>query len=106
VDARPARGGRVSAVPAVQIIVPANWRTVAGCDLGQLTCEAATAGDALRWLAARHPPFGPRLFGQAGQLAGWVNIYLGDDDIRHASGLDTPVTAPVSLTIVPALAGG
>lgn len=30
-------------MPTVQIIVPANWRTVVGRDLGPLACEADTA---------------------------------------------------------------
>ena len=93
-------------MPTVEIIVPANWRVVAGRDLGALTCQASTVGAALNWLTATHPQFIPRMFSRAGQLASWINVYLGENDVRHLAGLDTPIPGPASLTIVPALAGG
>ncbi len=96
----------MNAAATVRIVVPANWHTVAGRDLRPLACQVGTAGEALRWLVGSYPEFGPRLFGRDGQLACWVNVYLGEDDIRDLGGLDTPITAPDSLTIVPALAGG
>ncbi len=93
-------------MPEVQIIVPANWRTIAGRDLGSLTCDADTVGEALSWLAASHPQLAERLYGQDRQLASWVNVYLGEDDVRVLSGLDTPISGPAPLVIMPALAGG
>lgn len=90
----------------VQLVVPANWRTVAGRDLGPLVCQAGTVGEALRWLAEHHPQLAPRLFREDGQLACWVNAFLGEDNIRDRGGLGTPITDTASLTIVPALMGG
>jgi len=35
-----------------------------------------------------------------------INIFVGEDAIRHASGLDTPVSANDEIMIVPAVSGG
>ncbi len=39
-------------------------------------------------------------------LRNFVNIYLNDEDIRHASGPDTPVKDGDTIMIVPSIAGG
>jgi molybdopterin converting factor small subunit len=93
-------------VPTVKIIVPANWRVVADNNLGVLACEVSTVGAALDWLTSAHPEFQPRVFSRPRQLASWVNVYLGEDEVRQLAGLDTPIPGPADLTIVPAFAGG
>lgn len=90
----------------VEIVVPANWRVVAGQDLGELRCEADTVGAALSWLVARHPQFSNRLFAGGGRLASYINVYLDSDDIRDLASLDTPIRTSAELVVVPALAGG
>jgi len=35
-----------------------------------------------------------------------VNVYVNDEDIRHQSGLQTPLVAGSTVTIVPSIAGG
>jgi molybdopterin synthase sulfur carrier subunit len=35
-----------------------------------------------------------------------VNVYVNGDDIRHLSGLDTPVTDSGEISILPAVSGG
>ena len=47
---------------------------------------------------------GKRLIGSEGILR-YVNIYLGDDDIRFLEGLDTEVEN-LDVVIVPAMSGG
>jgi sulfur-carrier protein len=90
---------------AVQIIVPSNWSALVPTDLPKLECEAASVRDALDWLTADYPQFGVRLFSH-GRLASWVNIYLGEDDIRTLDGLDTAIETPATLTVIQAVAGG
>ena len=36
----------------------------------------------------------------------FVNVYLGDEDVRFLQGLDTPLQAGAELSIIPAIAGG
>ena len=60
----------------------------------------------MKALDAAHPGIGERLFDDAGQLRRFVNVFLADEDVRFLDGLDTPVTAGQTLSIVPAVAGG
>lgn len=93
-------------MPSVEIVVPANWRTVAGHELGDLSCEVDTVGAALQWLIAEHPQFGRRMFDGSGRLASWVNVYLGGENVRDLTALETAIRKDATLIIVPAMAGG
>lgn len=68
--------------------------------------DGATVGDALAALTARHPDLAQHLRDPQGKLRSFVNVYLGDEDIRFLGGEDTPVAAGAELTIVPSIAGG
>ena len=71
----------------------------------KLTVDGETVGDVLKALDVAHPGFADRLFDEAGDLRRFVNVFLGDEDVRFLDGLNTPV-AGQSLSIVPAVAGG
>ena len=68
--------------------------------------EGATLREVLAALDAVHPGFGERLFDAAGELHKFVNIFVADDDVRYMKGLDTPVAAGDTVSIIPAVAGG
>ena len=40
------------------------------------------------------------------ELRSFVNIFIGDEDIRFLQGLDTDIDADESLRIIPSIAGG
>jgi molybdopterin converting factor small subunit len=67
--------------------------------------EGETVGDVLKALEAAHPGFGDRLFDESGALRRFVNVFLGEEDVRFLDGLNTPV-GNQGLSIVPAVAGG
>ncbi len=91
----------------VQFVLPANWRTIAGHDLTGLRCEASTVGQALIWLSEAHPVLRERIFTADGELAPWIVVCLGDEDIRTCQGLDTPIADQNGeLRVIPALMGG
>jgi len=75
---------------------------------GQSTVEVAgtTVGGALQALTTDHPDLAKHLRDEQGRLRSFVNVYLGDEDIRFQQGEDTPVLAGAELTIVPSIAGG
>ena len=41
-------------------------------------------------LDVAHPGFGERLFDEGGNLRRFVNVFMGEEDIRFLSGLATP----------------
>ena len=68
--------------------------------------EGDTLGEVLKALDAAHPGFGDRLFDETGALRKFVNVFVADDDVRYLQGLDTPVPAGETVSIIPAVAGG
>ncbi|NTW01714.1 MAG: MoaD/ThiS family protein [Oscillochloris sp.] len=87
------------------ITIPTALRQYAGGN-SSLSLEAATVGDLLRGLVEQHPTLGKHLFNEQGQLRSFVNVYVGDEDIRYLEGEATPVAAGDTVSIIPAIAGG
>lgn len=56
-------------------------------------------------LEQKHPGIRERLVDDKG-VRRFVNIYLGDEDIRFLDGLETKLKETDELSIVPAIAGG
>ncbi len=89
----------------VSIVIPTPLRQYAG---GQKTVavSGATVGQALDALTATHPDLRRHLFSEDGQLRAFVNVYLGDEDVRYLKRSETPLTDGATLSIVPSVAGG
>ena len=68
--------------------------------------EGSTVGEALASLYERHGELRTRMADDGGGLRRFVNVYLGEEDIRFLDGLDTPVRDGDELTVLPAVAGG
>jgi sulfur-carrier protein len=66
----------------------------------------ATVGEVLDALAAHHPRLDRRVRDETGALRRHVNVFVGGDDVRASSGLDTPVAAGDTVTLLPSVAGG
>ena len=64
-----------------------------------------TIGAALEDLTTRYPDLRQHLY-EGQELRTFVNIFLGDEDIRFLDGLDTGIDAGDSLRIIPSIAGG
>jgi molybdopterin synthase sulfur carrier subunit len=67
--------------------------------------KGETLGELFDDLESRHPGIRERLVDESG-LRRFVNVYLNDEDVRFLGGLETPVTASDTVTILPAVAGG
>ena len=47
-----------------------------------------------------------RVLEPGGQVRGFVNIYIGETNVKALGGLDAPLPDPAVISIVPAVAGG
>lgn len=65
----------------------------------------STVGQALDDLTRQYPALRDHLFNGA-ELRRFVNIYIGEEDIRFLNGLDTEISADENLRIIPTVAGG
>ena len=89
----------------ITIVIPAPLRQFSGGQ-SQMEVQAQTAGEALDLLTTTHAALRRHLYNDQDKLRNFVNIYLNDEDIRHASGPETPVKDGDTLMIVPSIAGG
>lgn len=64
-----------------------------------------TVGEALVNLVDRYPELRDHLF-NADELRSFVNVFIGDEDIRFLQGMDTEIAADAKLRIIPSIAGG
>jgi len=74
----------------------------------QASVEVAgdTVGAALNALTEAHSGLAKHLRDDGGQLRSFVNVYVGDEDIRYLQQEDTAIEAGTEITIVPSIAGG
>lgn len=71
-----------------------------------LDTAPATAGGVLESLWDLHPALRDRILDEQGELRQHINIFVGDESIRFAGGLNTPVKDGLEILIVPAVSGG
>ena len=90
---------------SVSVRVPTQLRSLTA-GAGEVPVEGSTVGEALKALDTACPGMAERLFDEAGNLRRFVNVFLAEEDVRFLEGLDTPVVAGQTISIVPAVAGG
>ncbi|GAB3255654.1 MoaD/ThiS family protein [Alteromonas gracilis] len=85
--------------------VPTILRTYTG---GASEVEAAgeDLAGVLDDLEASFPGIRARVLDDNGELRRFVNVYVGDEDVRFTGGLATPVGDGTRVSIIPAVAGG
>src|SRR4051812_16955176 len=89
----------------VTITIPTALRQYAGGS-SEIEVEASTAGEALERLTSTHAELRKHLYTDQNALRNFVNVYINDEDIRHADGAQTPVKDGDTIMIVPSIAGG
>lgn len=73
----------------------------------ELAIESATdLRDLLGQIGTSHPDLKERLLDDQGEIRRFVNIYVGEEDVRFLDGLDTKVSDGTLISILPAVAGG
>jgi molybdopterin converting factor small subunit len=90
---------------SVSVRVPTILRSYTG-GASEVTATAGTLRDVISSLDGAYPGIGGRILDEEGRLRRFVNVYVGDEDVRFASGLDTPVAIGSQVSIIPAVAGG
>jgi molybdopterin/thiamine biosynthesis adenylyltransferase/rhodanese-related sulfurtransferase/molybdopterin converting factor small subunit len=90
---------------AITIVIPTPLRQFAGGN-SEIEVQAETAGDALQKLTAEHVELRKHLYNEHDNLRNFINVYVGDEDIRHLDGTATQVKDGETIMIVPSIAGG
>ncbi len=90
---------------SVSVRIPTILRTYTG-DLAEVKAAPGTLREVIAALEASYPGIGGRILDDTGRLRRFVNVYVGEEDVRFAQGLDTPVPAGTQVSVIPAVAGG
>ena len=90
---------------SVSVRIPTILRSYTG-GAAQVSARAGTLGEVFSGLDADYPGLAGRILDEAGQLRRFINVYVGEQDVRFAQGLDTPVPAGGQVSVIPAVAGG
>jgi molybdopterin converting factor small subunit len=90
---------------AVTILIPTALRAFTDRK-AEVEVTAGTAGEAVTAFVDAYPDIRQHLYDENGGLRSFINIYVGEKNVKDASGLDTPVLEGETLLIVPAIAGG
>ncbi|GAA3573071.1 MoaD/ThiS family protein [Microlunatus spumicola] len=90
---------------SANVRIPTILRTYTG---GQKEVEASghTLAHVLESLDADYPGLKARIVDDNGALRRFVNVYVGDDDVRFIGGLEAEVPDNGAVSIIPAVAGG
>ena len=74
---------------SVSVRIPTILRTYTG-GTAVVSGSPGTLREVIAGLEADYPGIAARLLDDAGKLRRFVNVYVGDEDVRLAQGLDTP----------------
>ena len=90
---------------SVSVRIPTILRTYTGGS-AEVPAEPGTLREVLAALDASYPGLAGRIVDETGNLRRFVNIYVGEEDVRFAQGLETPVPSGAHVSVIPAVAGG
>jgi molybdopterin synthase sulfur carrier subunit len=90
---------------SVSVRVPTILRTYTGGE-SAVSADGSTLSELLESLDASYPGIKGRIVDEQGQIRRFVNVYVGNDDVRFLDGLDTGVGEGAEVSIIPAVAGG
>lgn len=87
------------------VIIPTPLRKFTN-NTARLDIKADTIENTVNELTLNFPDLKKHLLDDKGQLRSFVNIFVGNDDIRDLQQGATPVKPDTVISIVPAIAGG
>ena len=90
---------------SVSVRIPTILRTYTG-GAAEVAAEGATLAAVIDDLEANHTGIRGRILDDSGKLRRFVNVYVNEDDVRFADGLETATPDGAGVSIIPAVAGG
>ncbi|MEY9962873.1 molybdopterin synthase sulfur carrier subunit [Streptacidiphilus sp. MAP12-16] len=90
---------------SVNVRIPTILRTYTG-GAAEVAAEGATLAAVIDDLETNHNGIRGRILDDTGKLRRFVNVYVNEDDVRFADGLETATPDGAGVSIIPAVAGG
>ncbi len=90
---------------SVSVRIPTILRTYTDGE-SEVTAAGSTLSDVLDDLDAKYAGIKGRILDEAGELRRFVNVYVGNDDVRFLDSLATATPDGTQISVIPAVAGG
>ncbi|MCW2942793.1 MAG: molybdopterin synthase sulfur carrier subunit [Actinomycetia bacterium] len=90
---------------SVSVRIPTILRTYTSGS-SEVKAEGATLREVIASLESSYAGIAARILDESGKLRRFVNVYVGDEDVRFVEGLDTATAEGAQVSIIPAVAGG
>jgi adenylyltransferase/sulfurtransferase len=90
---------------AVTVLVPAALRSFTERQ-SEIEVKADTIGAAIKAVAEKYPAIEKHLYKEDKSLRDFINVFLGEENIKNLNGLDTKIKDGDTVMLVPAIAGG
>lgn len=87
------------------VIIPTPLRKFTN-NTAKVNITATTVDEAVKDLTHNFPDLKKHLLDEQGNLRSFVNVFVGDDDIRNLQQTATALKEDSVISIVPAIAGG
>jgi molybdopterin converting factor small subunit len=72
----------------------------------EVNLSGANIAETLADLTAQYPAIKPHLFNETGSLRPFVNLFVGEHNIKDLQGVNTPVKDGERVMLIPSIAGG
>jgi len=90
---------------SVSVRIPTILRTYTGGE-SEVSAEGGTLAEVLDSLDGSYPGIKARILDDQGSTRRFVNVYVGNDDVRFLDALDTTTADGAQVSVIPAVAGG
>jgi sulfur-carrier protein len=90
---------------SVSVRIPTILRTYTDGE-SEVSAEGDTLAAVLDDLDTNYSGIKGRVLDEGGELRRFVNVYVGNDDVRFLENLETPTPDGTQISVIPAVAGG
>jgi molybdopterin synthase sulfur carrier subunit len=90
---------------SVSVRIPTILRTYTGGQ-SEVSADGGTLAEVLENLDGSYPGIKARILDDQGAIRRFVNVYVGNDDVRFLDALDTKTSDGAQISVIPAVAGG
>ena len=85
--------------------IPTPLRSYTGGQV-EVTVNGGTVGEAMGDLVRQFPSLRPHLYNGDGKLRPFVNLFVGENNVKDLQGMSTPLKDNERVLLVPSIAGG
>jgi molybdopterin synthase sulfur carrier subunit len=90
---------------SVSVRIPTILRTYTG-GASEVSADGSTLSEVIESLESSYPGIRGRILDDQGAIRRFVNVYVGNDDVRFLEALDTTTPEGAQVSVIPAVAGG